>query len=452
MGQLRKIGSVCVNTSTTFKICINNGKSLILTRPPRDGETDHNHHHRPRYSIKARDPPKHHDPPTLVEQHTLKPMTPAQEKHWRDSQNKDKDKMKAKRANTATTTTNKKRRIVKVAPRSIDDQSRTELVRSMAFQHPLACLTIGTLSANTKRALGDGISTQFAAKACVKDITNQALSIKCDAQSFIGRYVEAACYAGLTDDDRSILSAMCPPVSSAIKNCDSADEEEEVEINKEEEQQDNDDDDDDNNNNSTDAPYRKFFQILLAYLYSRKRLPSTVVGRQVTKLFSRAAELQVASPARRQWSKLYSTSELLQSVSSQLFNEVKKMHVTGNRELEKKLNDNNCHNAPTDDSKIKDAPAGAPMIEESPAEVLRIEDPSAVAPTIEEPSAISSTLEEPSAISSTLEEPPTVSAATMESSADPPRIDGALPAIENFFVLNRLVEAPRKIAPLSPIE
>ncbi|KAF9079563.1 hypothetical protein BGX27_006240, partial [Mortierella sp. AM989] len=226
------------------------------------------------------------------------------------------------------------RRVVKEAPRSIDDKSKVELVRSMAYQHPLVCLTVGTLSANTKRALGGGTTPQLAVEACVEDITKQTLSTKRDAQSFIGRYIEAAYDSGLTDDDRSVLSARCPPVSSAIKNCDGADDEEEVEDNKDEEQQD--DDADDADRNSTDAPYKQFFQILLAHLYSRKRLPSSVVGRQVTKLFSRATELQVAPPARRQWPRLYSTSELLQSVSSQMFNETKRMYVTGSRELEKK--------------------------------------------------------------------------------------------------------------------
>ncbi|KAF9384765.1 hypothetical protein BGX21_001218 [Mortierella sp. AD011] len=282
----------------------------IIDQPPRDGETDPHHHHRPRYSIKARDLPKHHGPPTLVEQHSLKPMTPEQEKRWRDSQNKEKDKRKAKTASTTTTKSNnnKRRRKVKEAPCSIEDKSKAELVKSMAYQHPLVCLTIGTLSANTKRTLGDGTSLQIAVEACVKDITKQALATKCDAQSFIGQYIEAAYDAGLTEDDRSILSAMCPPVSSAIKNCDGADDEEEVEDNEEKEQQDDDDDDD---SNSIDNRHKQFFQILLAYLYSRKRLPSSVTGRHVMKLISRAAELQVALPAQRQWSTLYPTRELL---------------------------------------------------------------------------------------------------------------------------------------------
>jgi len=257
-------------------------------------------------------------------------MTPEQEKRWRDSQNKEKRKTKI--ANSTTTkTNNKRRRVVKETPRSVEDKSKAELVRSMAYQHPLVCLTIGTLSANTKRALGDETSLQMAVKACVKDITSQALATKRDAHPLIGQYIEAAYDAGLTDDDRSILSAMCPPVLSAIKNCDGAEDEEEVEDNKEEEQQqeeDNDDDDDDDSN-SRNVPYKKFLQILLAYLYSRKRLPSSVVGRHVTKLFSRAAELQVAPPARRQWPRLCSTNELLQSVSSQMFNETKRMYVTG---------------------------------------------------------------------------------------------------------------------------
>jgi len=70
-----------------------------------------------------------------------------------------------------------------------------------------------------------------------------------------------------------------------------------------------------------------------------------------------------------------------------------------------------------------------------------IEEPPADVPKIEESPAVASTIEEPPAVVPTIEDPP----------VDPPRIDGILPAIENFIVLNQLVETPRRIAPLSPI-
>ncbi|KAK3826543.1 MAG: hypothetical protein JOS17DRAFT_804203 [Linnemannia elongata] len=209
----------------------------------------------------------------------------------------------------------------------------------MKWQHPLVCLKIGTLSANTKRALGDGIVQQQAVN-CVKDITNQALTTKRDAQEFLGCYIEAVFSAGLTDEDRSIFASMCPEVTSTIKVKDRVKDEKggEGEEIKEDEEDEEDEEDDDDKGKKTDkdANFKHFYAILLAHLYSRKRLPTTVVGRQVQKLISRAHELQVSLPVRRQWSTVYTIEHLLSSVKQQLYVEIKKMYITGTKDLEKK--------------------------------------------------------------------------------------------------------------------
>ncbi|KAG0017423.1 hypothetical protein BGZ80_008293 [Entomortierella chlamydospora] len=204
----------------------------IIDQPPRDGETDPHHYHRPRYSIKARDPPKHHDPPTLVKQHNFKPMALAQEKLWRHK--------------------------VKGISRSIEDKSKAELVKSMAYQHPLVCLTNGTSSAVTKRALGDGTSLQIGVKACVEDITKQVSETKRDGH--------------------------VPFVSSTIKSCDGTDDEKVIEDNEKEQQGDDDDDDDDDDSNSVIIDTSSFFKFCLHICTaSRKRLPSSATGRHVIK-------------------------------------------------------------------------------------------------------------------------------------------------------------------------
>jgi len=69
-----------------------------------------------------------------------------------------------------------------------ESMNKAQLVSSMRRQHPLVCLRIGTLSANTRRALGDGIVQQQGMN-CVRDITKQALMTKRNAQEFLGYYI-----------------------------------------------------------------------------------------------------------------------------------------------------------------------------------------------------------------------------------------------------------------------
>ncbi|KAF9922743.1 hypothetical protein FBU30_007140 [Linnemannia zychae] len=286
----------------------------------------------------------------------LKPTTPEQEMRWKESQNK-------KEATIANTTATK---------------TRTEV------------------------------------KACVEDIASQALVIKRDTQIFIGQYIEAAYAEGSTDDDRSILAAMCPPVSTGIKNCCIADNEEVEEDEEEGREGDQQDDDVDNDDGDDTGGHKQFFQVLLTHMYSRREPPQSKAGRNVQRLISRASKLQIALPARRQWSMSYSANDLLQSVSSQICNEIKRMYLTGSRELEQKIDSKDNHNAPADGLNIKDmAVVAASIIKEPPTD----------APMIEE----------------------------LPAPVDPPRIDNSLLAIENYLVLNQLVDAPRRIVPLSPI-
>lgn len=181
----------------------------------------------------------------------------------------------------------------------------------------------------------------------MKGITDQTLATKRDAQDFIGLYIEAAFKSGLTEKDTVILSAMCPPVTTTLKEKAEAEKEEkegeegEGEEGEEEEDEEEEDEEDETDGNFAgnkgDAPYKGSYAILLGHIYSRKTLPKTVISRQVQKLVERAAELQVALPARRQWTEAYSTNELLSSASKQLFREIKRMYVSGSKSIEKKV-------------------------------------------------------------------------------------------------------------------
>ncbi|KAF9155992.1 hypothetical protein DFQ26_009512 [Actinomortierella ambigua] len=126
-------------------------------------------------------------------------------------------------------------------------------------------------------------------------------------------YIEAAFNSGFTEEDKSILSTLCPPVTSALKSTIDTSDEMEVEqelgkddIEEEDEEEDEDEDENDNNEDtaSPDAPYKSFYHILFAYVYNRKRLASTLYGRNVQHLIGRAAELGIVLPVQRQWSKI----------------------------------------------------------------------------------------------------------------------------------------------------
>ncbi|KAF9912500.1 hypothetical protein EC991_010587 [Linnemannia zychae] len=263
--------------------------------------------------------PKQKDSQPVVKQYQLKPYTPKQESYWKESQRGRAKKDKGGKTDEKQTKGKKRREkmedYVKTESKPpIESMNKAQLVSSMKWQHPLRHLKIGTLSANTKRALGDEIVQQQAVN-CVKDITNQAFTTKRDAQEFLGYYIEAGGESEIEEDE------------------DDENEDEEDEQDEEDEEDEEDVDDDNNKGSKTDkdAKFKRFYAILLAHVYSRKRLPATAVGRQVQKLISRAHELQVSLPVQRQWPTVYSTDVLLSSVKQQLYVEIKK--IFGERQL-----------------------------------------------------------------------------------------------------------------------
>ncbi|KAF8900949.1 hypothetical protein BGZ58_006805, partial [Dissophora ornata] len=140
-------------------------------------------------------------------------------------------------------------------------------------------------------------------------IVEQARVTKRRAQEFLGVFIETVFNRGPTEDDRAILSSLCPAVESKLRvarqpNQDSQasssssagtpaedDGEEDAEDDGEEDAED--DGDEDAEPSAMDKPFIAFYQILLAHIYSRKIKSKTVAERQVGQLLARATSLGI---------------------------------------------------------------------------------------------------------------------------------------------------------------
>ncbi|KAF9570035.1 hypothetical protein BGW38_008786, partial [Lunasporangiospora selenospora] len=161
--------------------------------------------HRPRYSFKSRKGTEQHPPPPMMTQYTLKP--------YRELETDSCD----------NTIDNKVAPVPKVNPRpnSVSKTARNDrkvkITRSMAFHHPMVSLSIGTLSANVKRALPNQPTLQQAAIECTKEAASEAARVKREGQRLIGRYIECLDRVGLENlslKDRDILDSLCPRIKT----------------------------------------------------------------------------------------------------------------------------------------------------------------------------------------------------------------------------------------------
>ncbi|KAF9932912.1 hypothetical protein FBU30_007071 [Linnemannia zychae] len=87
------------------------------------------HRHRLQYSINERGQPKKQNPPEIVEQYNLKPVTTEQERHWCSSQNE--HVAKKDRSDKAVEKRTKGRKAEKKATTSIESMTKAELVASL---------------------------------------------------------------------------------------------------------------------------------------------------------------------------------------------------------------------------------------------------------------------------------------------------------------------------------
>lgn len=96
--------------------------------------------------------------------------------------------------------------------------TKFQLVKAMQREHPLRTLDIGTLKANTSRALKKEIpydadlqqKLQHAITTCLSDISKLASRTKLRCQQAVGQYLEHLSVDHLDEDDRTILSYLTP--------------------------------------------------------------------------------------------------------------------------------------------------------------------------------------------------------------------------------------------------
>ncbi|KAF8958121.1 hypothetical protein BGZ46_002037, partial [Entomortierella lignicola] len=155
--------------------------------------------HRLRYSFKARKGAKQCPPPAKMKQFVLKPykepsVEPTEPSD--NSHNKPKAQPKAQ---------SKAKAKAKSAP-----TLKLEVMRSMAYQHPISSLYIGTLSANVKRAVSNQPTLQQAVTLCIQEASREAARIKRKGQILIGTYIERLESIGkdLSNTDRAILDLL----------------------------------------------------------------------------------------------------------------------------------------------------------------------------------------------------------------------------------------------------
>lgn len=237
--------------------------------------------------------------------------------------------------------------LAKKPPPKINEMDKQQLINAMAREHSIVSLPVGTVKANSKRAAVIATTDtkkqqqqQQEVATCILDIVEHARVTKRHAQEFLGAFIEAVFERGVTEDDRSILSSLCPAVESRIrvvsqassstyasscgtdKETDGSDEEN------------NGSDDPDSEPSDADRPFIAFYQSLLAYIYSRK---ATSRKGKIGKLLDCATTLGIALPPVASRTVSYPTKELLESTAKQLYQSIKKMYCNGSIAFEKKV-------------------------------------------------------------------------------------------------------------------
>ncbi|KAG0360408.1 hypothetical protein BGX24_005569, partial [Mortierella sp. AD032] len=229
--------------------------------------------------------------------------------------------------------------------------NKMQLLNAMAWEHPLVALPVGTVSANRKRAAAVAVGNVDLPNpskqqkllvqevtGCIMDIVEQVRTTKRHTQEFLGSFIETVFKQGLTEDDRAILSYLCPAVKSKIKD-DATISSSSIESAMADGDDDDDDEesDDDSEPSATDQPFIAFYNILMAHVYSRKIKSKTVAERQVGLLLARATTLGITLPPAPQRVISYPTRPLLESTVKQLFRSMKLMYRNGTIALKEKL-------------------------------------------------------------------------------------------------------------------
>ncbi|KAF9551308.1 hypothetical protein EC957_009192 [Mortierella hygrophila] len=360
--------------------------------------------HRPRHSYKARPEPQQHEQLSIRKQYQRKPYTAEHEARYRQSIAEAKGKKANKTRQREAQRLKKEKKLAKKPPLKIDEMDKMHLINAMVWGHPLVSLPVGTVSVNSKRTAAAATTDASQLPPSEQQQQHQQQEVSAcilETRTRVSESIHRDFFErGLTEDDRTILSFLCPAVESKIcvmpqphqgsqasssspagtpTGTPAEDEYEgDAEVDGNEDMEDN--GDEDAEPSAMDKPIVAFYQILLAHIYSRKIKSKTVAERQVGQLLARATSLDITLPPVPQRTVSYPTTGLLESTTTQLYSSVKMMYRNGSVALEKKIN-SQAH---------------------QPGTIL-------------------------------------------------PKIDPKLPAIENYLLLNKACGGSRRIAPLSPL-
>ncbi|KAF9301539.1 hypothetical protein BGZ91_009550, partial [Linnemannia elongata] len=242
--------------------------------------------------------------------------------------------------------------------------TKAQLVKALAWEHPMATLEIGTLAANVKNALkvNDisrdpiGLAEDNAVAKemidCVRAIVKEANRVKRRCQGLFGAYFERIDRDGATSDDKEFLKEICPPIPreltiKAAPNTPPSQNSTTLE---------NDDD--------TSDRQVQFIGCFMRYLYSNNFPRNTGIGVLVNRFIMRLEQLGLHKPVRVRSSleekSEFSSNELVRSASAQLAAEMKKIYWHGSVELLEQLriqfaDENKNANAREDVAASKDA-------------------------------------------------------------------------------------------------
>ncbi|KAF9958693.1 hypothetical protein BGZ70_009115 [Mortierella alpina] len=252
---------------------------------------------RPRYAAKTRRRRIVWPAPERMKRYKWKPHKPGPE----PATNQNSEHLKARR---------KRRKKTMKAPTSIRDMTKMQLVKAIDREHPLVALTVGTVEANAMRASGNDTAVGEEVVRTLQEVARIVGECKTQVQLLIGRFIQATTKQGrpLTQEERDILDAICPPLTNAS-----------------EEEEDEDEDGD------SDQDQVRFLSMLLRHVYSRDRLAGTKLGKLAGGLVRRCP-LPEATLA-----KTYPGMAMFDSTGRQLATEIKGHFKRGCQDIIEKL-------------------------------------------------------------------------------------------------------------------
>jgi len=224
----------------------------------------------------------------------------------------------------------------------VDRMTKAQLVKALAWEHPMVTLNIGTLPANVRNALkanddsrdpielAEDSAVAKEAIDCVRAIVKEANRIKRKCQGLFGVYFERINRDGATSDDKEILNEICSPIPQEMTDNTASDT-----------LQSQDSTTLDNEDDNSDRQVQ-FIGCFMRYLYSNNFPRNTGIGIIVNRFIIRLEQMRLHKPVRARGSidekQDFSSSELVRSASVQLAVEMKKIYWHGSIQLLEQVN------------------------------------------------------------------------------------------------------------------